>query len=122
MKKVHIPPTVPPSGSLLWKIYVDVMHMPASKGFKYILHAWCSLSTSQKVRIHDDAIYGLMDHMSLERADGNLYSVIRRTPNLAAIVSMYELYIWYIFFPHTCKSISHNYIVAIFLAGHLYGI
>ena len=79
-------------------------------------------TSSQKVRIHDDAIYGLMDHMSLERADGDLYPVIRRTPNLAAIISMYESYIWYIFSSHTCESISHNYIVAIFLARHLYGI
>ena len=46
MKKVHIPPTVLPPGSLFKKICVDVMHMPASKGFKYILHAHahCSLS------------------------------------------------------------------------------
>ena len=44
MKKIHILPTVPASGSLFRKIYVDVMHMLASKRFKYILHARCSLS------------------------------------------------------------------------------
>ena len=44
MKKVHIPPTVLAPGSLFWKIYIDVMHMLASKGFKYILHTRCSIS------------------------------------------------------------------------------
>ena len=44
MKKVHISPTVPPPGLLFRKIHVNVMHMPVSKEFKYILHAQCSLS------------------------------------------------------------------------------
>ena len=44
MKKIHIPPTVPHPGYLFWKIYINVMHMLALKGFKFILHARCSLS------------------------------------------------------------------------------
>lgn len=76
--------------------------------------------SSQKVRIHDAAIYGLMDLMSFEHADSLLYSAIRVTLNLSAIISLGHGYIQHIFFPHTCLIISDKYIVAIFLARHIY--
>jgi hypothetical protein len=45
LKKVHIPPTVPTPAGLFRKVYIDTMLMPKAKGYRYIIHARCSLSS-----------------------------------------------------------------------------
>lgn len=44
LKKIIIPPTVPTPGGLFRKIYIDTMLMPKAKGYRYIIHARCSLT------------------------------------------------------------------------------
>ena len=44
-KKVIIPPTVSNPGGLFRKVYIDTMLMPRAKGFRYIVHARCSLTS-----------------------------------------------------------------------------
>lgn len=41
----HIPPTVPTPFMLFRKVYIDTMFMPKSNGYRYIVHAQCSLSS-----------------------------------------------------------------------------
>ena len=45
MQHLYIPPTVPVSLSLFQKVYIDVMFMPKSNGYRYIIHACCLLSS-----------------------------------------------------------------------------
>ena len=42
---LYIPPTVPVPLSLFCKVYIDTMLMPRSNGYRYIVHARCSLSS-----------------------------------------------------------------------------
>jgi len=42
---LYIPPTVPVPLSLFRKVYIDTMFMPKSNGYRYIIHARCSLSS-----------------------------------------------------------------------------
>jgi hypothetical protein len=42
--KINIPPTVPEPAQLFGQIHVDTMFMPKARGFRYIVHAVCSLS------------------------------------------------------------------------------
>jgi hypothetical protein len=44
LKKIIIPPIVPTPGGLFRKVYVDTMLMPKARGYRYILHARCSLT------------------------------------------------------------------------------
>src|SRR5271163_3611244 len=43
MKKVVIPATVPTPAGLFRKVYIDTMLMPKAQGYRYIIHACCSL-------------------------------------------------------------------------------
>lgn len=45
LKKVVIPPTVASPAGLFRKVYMDMMLMPKSKGYRYIIHARCSLTS-----------------------------------------------------------------------------
>jgi hypothetical protein len=45
VKKIIIPPTVPTPAGLFRKVYIDTMLMPKAKGFRYIIHARCSLTS-----------------------------------------------------------------------------
>ncbi|KAJ3565119.1 hypothetical protein NP233_g7843 [Leucocoprinus birnbaumii] len=45
LHRIHIPPTVPRPITLFRKAYIDTMLMPKSNGFRYIVHACCSLSS-----------------------------------------------------------------------------
>ena len=45
LKKVVIPPTVASPAGLFRKVYMDTMLMPKSKGYRYIIHARCSLTS-----------------------------------------------------------------------------
>jgi hypothetical protein len=45
LHKIIIPPTVPNPGGLFRKVYVDTMLMPKAKGYRYIIHARCSLTS-----------------------------------------------------------------------------
>jgi len=43
MKKIVIPATVPTPAGLFRKVYIDTMLMPKAQGYRYIIHARCSL-------------------------------------------------------------------------------
>lgn len=45
VKRFHIPPTVPIPAPLFCKVYIDTMLMPKAQGFRYIIHARCSMSS-----------------------------------------------------------------------------
>ena len=45
IKKIHIPPTVPTLAGLFRKVYVDTMLMPKARGYRYIIHTRCSLTS-----------------------------------------------------------------------------
>ena len=45
IKKIQIPPTVPTPAGLFRKVYIDTMLMPKAKGYRYIIHARCSLTS-----------------------------------------------------------------------------
>jgi transposase InsO family protein len=45
VKKIIIPPSVPTPAGLFRKVYIDTMLMPKAKGYRYIIHARCSLSS-----------------------------------------------------------------------------
>ena len=45
LHKLIIPPTVPIPGGLFRKVYIDTMLMPKAKGYRYIIHARCSLTS-----------------------------------------------------------------------------
>ena len=42
-QQINIPPIVAIPASLFAKVYMDMMHLPLSNGFKYIVQACCSL-------------------------------------------------------------------------------
>lgn len=44
VKTINIPPTVATPGGLFRKVYIDTMLMPKAKGYRYIIHARCSLT------------------------------------------------------------------------------
>jgi hypothetical protein len=44
-KKIMIPPTVAKPHGLFRKVYIDTMLMPKARGFRYIIHARCSLTS-----------------------------------------------------------------------------
>ena len=48
VKKIQIPPMVPTPAGLFRKVYIDTMLMPEAKGFRYIIHARCSLTSFPK--------------------------------------------------------------------------
>lgn len=43
--KIVIPPTVATPAGLFRKVYIDTMLMPKAKGYRYIIHARCSLTS-----------------------------------------------------------------------------
>ena len=43
--KILIPPTVPTPAGLFRKVYIDTMLMPKAQGYRYIIHARCSLTS-----------------------------------------------------------------------------
>ena len=45
VKKIIIPPTVAAPAGLFRKVYIDMMLMPKAKGYRYIIHARCSLTS-----------------------------------------------------------------------------
>ena len=45
VKKIIIPPSVPTPAGLFRKVYIDTMLMPKAQGYRYIIHARCSLSS-----------------------------------------------------------------------------
>ena len=45
VKKITIPPTVAKPAGLFRKVYIDTMLMPKAKGYRYIIHARCSLTS-----------------------------------------------------------------------------
>ena len=45
LKKNIIPPTVSNPSGLFRKVYIDTMLMPKAKGYRYIIHARCSLTS-----------------------------------------------------------------------------
>ncbi|KAJ3555386.1 hypothetical protein NP233_g12222 [Leucocoprinus birnbaumii] len=47
----HIPPTVPIPFTLFRKVHIDTMFMPKSNGYRYIVHARCSLSSYPEYRM-----------------------------------------------------------------------
>jgi hypothetical protein len=49
-EKLRIPPVVAQPLGLFSKCYMDVMHMPTSSGFKYIVHGRCSSSSYPEFR------------------------------------------------------------------------
>ncbi|KAJ3571153.1 hypothetical protein NP233_g3932 [Leucocoprinus birnbaumii] len=51
LHRIHIPPTVPTPLTLFRKAYIDTMFMPKSNGFRYIVHARCSLSSYPEFRM-----------------------------------------------------------------------
>lgn len=51
LTKIHIPPTVPTPASLFRKVYIDTFLMPKSGGYRYIVHARCSLSSYPEWRM-----------------------------------------------------------------------
>ncbi|SJK99640.1 uncharacterized protein ARMOST_02948 [Armillaria ostoyae] len=50
-EKWHIPPVVAHPAPLFSKVYIDTFHLPQSNGFKYIVHARCSLSAYPEFRM-----------------------------------------------------------------------
>ncbi len=44
LRLVRIPPTVAQPAPLFTKVYLDVLHLPPSNGFRYIIQARCSLT------------------------------------------------------------------------------
>ena len=44
IQQILIPPTVPLPAPLFAKMHMDTMHLPASRGFKYIVQGCCTLS------------------------------------------------------------------------------
>ncbi|RXW16706.1 hypothetical protein EST38_g9147 [Candolleomyces aberdarensis] len=50
-QRLHIPPTVPAPFNLFRKVYIDTMLMPRSYGYRYIVHARCSLSSYPEWRM-----------------------------------------------------------------------
>lgn len=44
LRNIIIPPSVPTPAGLFRKVYIDTMLMPKARGYRYILHARCSLS------------------------------------------------------------------------------
>ncbi len=55
--KWHIPPVVAYPAPLFSKVYIDTFHLPKSNGFKYIVHAHCSMSAYPKFKMlrHENA-------------------------------------------------------------------
>jgi integrase-like protein len=45
VKKIQISPTAPTPAGLLGKVYINTMLMPKAKGYRYIIHARCSLTS-----------------------------------------------------------------------------
>lgn len=45
IKKIVIPPTISNPGGLFRKVYIDTMLMPKAKGYWYIIHARCLLTS-----------------------------------------------------------------------------
>jgi hypothetical protein len=45
VKKVVISPTIPMPSGLFRKVYIDTMLMPKVRGYRYIIHARCSLTS-----------------------------------------------------------------------------
>ena len=45
VKKIVILPAVPTPAGLFQKVYIDTMLMPNARGYRYIIHARCSLSS-----------------------------------------------------------------------------
>lgn len=45
VKKIITPPTVAKPAGLFRKVYIDTMLMPKAKGYRYIIHARCSLTS-----------------------------------------------------------------------------
>ena len=43
-RRLHIPPTVPVIGGLFRKVHLDMMVMPQSAGYQYIVQARCALT------------------------------------------------------------------------------
>jgi hypothetical protein len=43
-RNLLIPPMVSTPTPLFAKIYINTMHMPPSRGFKYIIQGWCSIT------------------------------------------------------------------------------
>ncbi len=55
--KWHIPPVVAYPTLLFSKVYINTFHLPKSNGFKYIVHAHCSMSTYPEFKMlrHENA-------------------------------------------------------------------
>ncbi len=55
--KWHIPPVVAYPAPLFAKVYIDTFHLPKSNGFKYIVHARCSMSAYPEFKMlrHENA-------------------------------------------------------------------
>ncbi len=55
--KWHIPPVVAYPAPLFSKVYIDTFHLPKSNGFKYIVHARCSMSAYPEFKMlrHENA-------------------------------------------------------------------
>ena len=45
VKKILIPPTIAKPHGLFRKVYIDTMLMPRARGYRYIVHARCSLTS-----------------------------------------------------------------------------
>ena len=50
-RRLHIPPTVPVIGGLFRKVHLDMMVMPRSAGYQYIVQARCALTTYPEWRM-----------------------------------------------------------------------
>ena len=51
LTKIHIPPSVPTPASLFRKVYIDTFLMPRAGGYRYVVHARCSLSSYPEWRM-----------------------------------------------------------------------
>ena len=51
LRMVRLPPTVAAPVPLFQKVYIDSMVMPKSGGYRYIVHARCSLTSYPEFRL-----------------------------------------------------------------------
>jgi hypothetical protein len=51
MRKLHLPPSVPMPGGLFRKAHIDTMKMPKAGRFKYLVQAWCALTSYPEWRM-----------------------------------------------------------------------
>jgi hypothetical protein len=62
MTQVRLPLTVDTPVALFSKVYIDAMLMPFTGGYRYVVQAWCSLTTwpeRHALRVETDRTIGM---------------------------------------------------------------